>query len=190
MTRRLFVAIEPSEACREIVRTARAALAERFPDARVRWQPDENVHLTLAFLGNVAEEQVDECAQQLATCVEHHRTFELASSRLGAFPSPLRPSVIWLGLRADTTGELASLQRDVAAAYRHIRDDARPFRPHITLGRVKNMAGTDRQEFAAALTELPEATTAWLAPRVILFESRLTPDGAVHTPVETAELRS
>lgn len=190
MTRRLFIAVEPSAACRQISGAAKAALAARFPAARIRWQPDENVHLTLAFLGNVDEAQVEECAQRLAATAARHRTFQLASSRLGAFPSALRPSVIWLGLQAETTGTLASLQRDIASAYRDIREDARPFRPHLTLGRVKDLAGTDRREFAAALAELPEDVTAWTVRRVVLFESRLTPEGAVHAPVASVELGS
>jgi 2'-5' RNA ligase len=183
MTKRLFVALSPSTECRELVALARETLKARFPDMRIRWQPDSNVHLTLSFLGNVAEELLEDCQERLTACGERAQRFDLCTTRLGAFPSPLRPSVIWLGIDADPADALSSLQRDVASAYRHIREERRPFRPHITLGRVKDVGSSNRAAIAAVLTELPASSTCWRCDQVTLFESTLAPEGAVHTPL-------
>lgn len=188
MTRRLFVALAPSLDCRELVALARETLEARFPDMRMRWQPDANVHLTLSFLGNVGEELLDDCRDRLTACARRAQRFDLCTTHLGAFPSPVRPSVIWLGVDAAPDSALTSLQRDVAAAYRHIRDDRRPFRPHITLGRVKDMGSANRAAFAAELTGLPASSARWRCEQVTLFESTLTPEGALHAPLHVAAI--
>lgn len=188
MSRRLFVAVEPSKDCRALLTATQTALAERFPSLRVRWQPAENLHLTLAFLGHVSDDDAEVCAQRVASLAPSHRRFALGTTRLGAFPSPLRPSVLWLGVRAEPPDALASLQRDVAGAFRHLHDDRKPFRPHLTLARVKSLGGTPRPELATALAELPEEQIRWTVEDVVLFESRLSSEGAVHTPVRTVTL--
>lgn len=188
MSTRLFVALEPPPEVRAVAADARAALRERFPDLRVRWQPDANVHLTLAFLGNVPDDEVAACGDRLDACAGRARRFEATTTRLGAFPSPLRPSVIWLGIDAEPVSALSALQRDVAAAFRHLHDDRRPFRPHITLGRVKGLGTSERSEVAGALAALPRDAAAWRVDRVVLFASELSPEGAVHTPVRTGTI--
>lgn len=188
MSRRLFVAVEPSTACRALAARAASALQERFPELRARWQPTENLHLTLAFLGQVPEEDVVACADRLSELAAGARPFGLASYRLGAFPSARRPSVLWLGVRADPAAALGELQRDVATSYRQLHDDRKPFRPHLTLGRVKDLGATPRAELATTLTELPPDTVRWTVREVVLFESRLAPAGAVHTPIRTGTL--
>lgn len=188
MSRRLFVAVEPSDACRELLTGTQATLADRFPSLRVRWQPTDNLHLTLAFLGNVADARVAETSEQVERMAAIHQRFSLTTTRLGAFPSPLRPSVLWLGAKAEPPDALAHLQRDVADAFRYLRDDRKPFRPHLTLGRVKGLGSTPRDEFAELLARLPTDRVSWTVHGLVLFESRLTPDGAVHTPVRVGTL--
>ena len=188
MSRRLFVAVEPSQACRALLARAQATIAERFPRLRVRWQPAANLHLTLAFLGHVDDARVDACAERVDRVAGAHRPFDLTTTRLGAFPSPLRPSVLWLGVRADPADALAHLQRDVAAAFRDVRSDPKPFRPHLTLARVKGLGGTPRPELAEGLAQLPADQVAWRVAEIVLFESRLAPEGAVHTPVRAGTL--
>ena len=188
MSRRLFVALEPSQACRSLLERTQTALAEEFPDLRVRWQPAGNLHLTLAFLGHVDEDRVDACAKLVEQVAADHRRFDLITTRLGAFPSPLRPSVLWLGVRAEPTDALVHLQRDVAAAFRHVRADPKPFRPHLTLARVKGLGGTPRPELAEGLARLPDDRATWSVAEIVLFESRLAPEGAVHTPVRAGTL--
>lgn len=163
MTTRLFVALQPSGECR---------------------------HLSLSFLGNVEDERVADCADRLATCARRASQFALRTKDLGAFPSPVRPSVVWLGIEAEPAAGLASLQRDLADAYRDIRKDPKPFRPHITMGRVKDMSRVDRTAFAAALTALPESSTRWECRHVTLFESTLSADGAVHAAIQTVPIPS
>jgi 2'-5' RNA ligase len=188
MSTRLFVALEPPPEVRAAAAAAREALRERFPDLHVRWQPDENVHLTLAFLGYVPDPDVEACADRLEACAGRARRFRATTTRLGAFPSSLRPSVIWLGIDAEPAAALAALQRDVATAFRWLHDDRRPFRPHITLGRVKSLGGSDRAALAGSLAELPPTAAAWHVDRAVLFASRLRPEGAIHTPVRTGTI--
>ena len=183
MSRRLFVALDAPDACRELATGARAVLDEGFPELRVRWQPEANLHLTLSFLGSVPDEHVEACLEHVRRCAARAVRFKLSTTRLGAFPSPRRPSVIWMGIEASPASALAGLQRDVADAFRQLREERRPFRPHLTLGRVKTLEGVDRGALASALARLPNGDAEWEPDRVVMVESRLTSDGAVHTEV-------
>lgn len=183
MSRRLFIALDAPASCRAVAREAREALSAGFPGLRVRWQPPENLHLTLAFLGNIDGGAVADCATRVEACASRATRFELETAQLDAFPSVRRPSVIWLGIRAHPPHALASLERDVAHAFRHVRGDSRPFRAHITLGRVKDLEAVDRGGLAEALAALPRAEASWSVDRLILYASVLASGGAVHTEV-------
>lgn len=183
MSSRLFVALDVPESCRGVARDARETLADGFPGLRVRWQPPENLHLTVAFLGSVDEAAVPDCAARVAACAARSARFDLDTARLGAFPSERRPSVIWLGIQAQPPEALASLQRDIARSFRHVREDGRSFRAHITLGRVNAVESVDRASLADALARLPRTGASWTVERVILFSSVLSSDGAVHAEV-------
>ncbi len=102
-----------------------------------RWTSDPPFHATLAFLGDVAAEQLPLAAEVAAqaTAGRPQRTFTLAG--LGGFPSLAKARVIWCGITADDPAAFLDHQRTLILELQNagFDPDARPFHPHVTLGR-------------------------------------------------------
>lgn len=105
----------------------------------VRWVPAANLHLTLKFLGPVRREAVEAITAALPAALRGLRTFELEARGLGAFPSNEAPRVLWIGVRAGEEPGLVALQQAVEQALAGLGFplEERPYRPHITIGRVR-----------------------------------------------------
>jgi RNA 2',3'-cyclic 3'-phosphodiesterase len=116
----------------EEVEKHKAAVAEAL---KVNWVPAANLHVTLQFLGMIEEELVEGIAGRLKKLA--HAPFEVKAKGLGAFPSHVKPSVLWVGV--DGGSALVTLQREVEAAMVGLGfpKEERAYHPHITVGRVK-----------------------------------------------------
>jgi len=171
---RLFIAIElPGEIKRKL-----EGMRTNIPGSR--WVPGEQIHLTLAFLGEVDDATLEQLTGALAAI--RSPGFSLSFSGTGCFPDRRRPRVLWIGLEPEPLlNSLASLVREAVLAC-NIPQEERPFSPHITLARLKLPAS---REAAAFLDHPPEQGLPPVDVRdFILFQSRLTPQGAVHAPVK------
>lgn len=182
---RLFVAVLPPPAVREAVAAAQAAL--RRPEVAVRWVAPEGVHLTLQFLGATPSARLPVLTAALAGAAAAGRPLGLRTAGLGIFPGAgPRARVVWLGL-AGEVGLLAALQAGVTAATGPLGfpAEARPFTPHLTLGRVRDEADAPaRQALARAVqAAMAPAPAAWPVDDVALMRSVLGRGGAVYTVV-------
>jgi len=134
---RSFVAIELPGRVRESL----AALRERLrkSGAAASWVREENMHLTLRFLGDVAEPDLERLSETLGEALRPFSPLTLRIQNLGAFPNPRRPNVIWAGVET-LSGTLLEVQAAVEAAARAIGlpPDDKPFHPHITLARIRD----------------------------------------------------
>jgi 2'-5' RNA ligase len=175
---RLFIAIElPEEVREELCR-----LRIQIPGAR--WVPESQIHLTLAFLGDVETERVAGLTERLSGLAAP--PFQLCFDRLGCFPGRSRPRVLWVGVRPDPLlTSLADRLREILREW-DIPQDERPFSPHITLARLKLPASRESAAFLDRPFRLESPTVS--AEEFILFESRLTPAGAIHTPLKRFRL--
>ena len=164
---RLFVALElPEEAAREL-----AALRARADPEVWRPVPDAALHLTLAFLGPRPEEAVAACAAAVATAAGPAPALALGGAVL--LP-PRRARVLAVDV-VDEDGELAALQRRVGdglAGEGLYVPEARPFRPHVTVARLRPRARPPREP-----PEGPEPVR-FRGTAATLFVSRLRPSGA------------
>ena len=184
---RTFICIELSAAERE--RLAVAVGLVRRHRARVSWVAPTNLHLTLAFLGDVDETRVPDAIAAVERATEGRGPIELRLGDPGAFPSLARPRVLWVGVEGDTPS-LEALQTAVAREVEAARlpHDAKPFRPHLTLGRVKDARDP---ALAATTAELELAATAgppFVVDEVVVMRSDLDPKGARHTPLARVAL--
>ncbi len=174
---RLFIAVPLVEEARAEVGAVLRRLKEH--DWPVRWVREEGLHLTLKFFGEVTTDRVDAIVEMLdfATVGMTPMTFRLAGT--GVFPSGARqPRVINLGVDADPSCELLQDRIERGAEQLGFPPEGRPFRPHVTLGRVRE--GQRLQAgWQSELERIPEGT-AFLADRVVLFESELTPSGPTY----------
>jgi RNA 2',3'-cyclic 3'-phosphodiesterase len=179
-TIRAFLAIAPSAAVVQEIGSIQRRLQHSCSFA-IRWLKPESIHLTLKFFGDVSEEDI----MVLARIVEQHSPvlapLQLTVKKLGVFPSLHRPRVLWIGLEGETA-PLSTLQQNLEqgwAACGFNRED-RAFRPHLTIGRIKSprLAG-DPVKFMAQAGDC--STGSFRADGLTLFQSLLTPQGAVYT---------
>ncbi len=178
---RLFFAVPiPPPAARAAARVSTRLRALAGP-ARVSWVRTETLHLTLRFLGDRPEEAIPDLVAAGERAAAEAAPFEVRLHGGGSFPGRRgRPRVLWLGVRSE--GALARLARDLDAALdavAGIPPDGRPFRSHLTLGRVR--AG-DARRAAAFLAGLDETARFGVAG-FTLYRSTLHPAGAIHEAV-------
>lgn len=153
----------------------------------VRWVSADTIHITLKFCGEIERNTVSALCAQLEK-EDLGNAFRLCVSGIGGFPSLSSPRVIWAGIKGQTA-ELKRLWRIVeSCAGLFGIEEERRFSPHITLGRRKDTAPLG-PAFAAALLkdaiELPE----WTVGEIIMMESKLTPGGPIHTPLDCFALK-
>ena len=139
---RLFLAINfPAPVQREIA-TATAPLRQCAPE--LGWTAEDRLHLTLKFLGEQAESRVDALAETLAKTAVHHRELLMTVGGIGAFPNFRRPRVVWIGVSPEPKLELLHHDVESTCETLGIPVDGKPFRPHLTLARVKQRAADPR----------------------------------------------
>ncbi len=177
---RAFIAVDLDEA----TRTAAADLLARLREGSgrgVRWVRPEALHVTLFFLGSIAPEQVGPIARSVASEVGALAPFRLELGEAQLFPSPRRPRVVAVEVAPeDRLAELAgAVQRGVVAE--GFEPEDRPFRAHLTLGRIK----TGR---APATRGLTASGASCEVSEVVLFESELRREGAEYTPLQRMPL--
>jgi 2'-5' RNA ligase len=188
---RSFVAIELSRSIQQQL----AAIIGKLKSPRtqaVRWVPAENIHLTIKFLGDVSPTNMDLLKNMLKVEVSRQNSFTLTVGGMGAFPTPKRPRVIWVGITAPT--QLTSLVHLVEAETNKLgyASEERPFSPHLTLGRVSQNATPEQVHLVAeALAGLTVGQLGTAEVReVILFKSELRPSGAEYAPLLKVPLRA
>lgn len=133
---RLFVAVIPP---RPVVLELRAALTTLPHDnPGLRWSRPETWHVTLAFFGDVPDDSLDDLKERLGRAAARNTPMELALAGGGHFGG----RTLWTGVQGerDRLGRLAESVNSVARRC-HIKVDERPFRPHLTLARVRDTAG-------------------------------------------------
>jgi RNA 2',3'-cyclic 3'-phosphodiesterase len=164
---RLFVAIVPP--ARALAELADAVGPLRQARPELRWTTQADWHLTLAFLGEVADRVLPDLAVRLERAAARHPTRRLAISGGGAFPGPRRASVLWAGIESDV--DLGPLAASVAAGARRAGapppDEGRRYRAHVTLARCRSQA--DVVELTSALSGF--AGSPWTADSVRLIRS-------------------
>lgn len=146
-------------------------------DLEVAWVPPPNMHITLRFLGQVTEPLAYALKEMLELSVRGIAPFELSSMGIGAFPDAQHPRTIWAGTDAGS-GELCDLASNVTARLVEagFRFEDKPFRPHVTIGRVKKGGG---EAFAKCLASLGEQRYGSSVVRnIYCYRSDLQPSGA------------
>lgn len=170
---RLFVAVNLPDDVRRAIGAATDPL--RRAGLPVKWVDPGGLHLTLKFLGAVDSAQVPGVREALERACSGARAFALPLGGFGAFPSPERARVVWVGCEPVPPLELLQhgVEREFAALGYSL--EGRPFRPHLTLGRSRAPGGV--HGLAPLLADATFADTVTVRT-VDLMESTLSPAGA------------
>ena len=185
--RRIFVAVALAPALLAAVSGVRGRLAEA--DSTLRWVPPENLHFTLKFLGGITPPQLTGVVAAAREVAARTQRFSITLAGLGAFPSARRPRVVWAGVSSGADHLVALAEHlDVVLRPAHASREDRPFRPHLTIARVRDAAPVrDLSKEIDALRELEWGCQTVGA--ICVMESHLRPSGAVYQPVEEVWLR-
>ena len=173
---RVFVAVPLDEETRH--RLAHV-VAERVPEIPGGAVDPQKWHLTLRFLGEVDEVGVDRIRHSLDTA-DLGGPFTMAWGGLGAFPRPTRASVLWVGVPRGADG-LRSLwmATDMALEDAGFPPEDRPFRPHLTIARIR-----PPEDVSGVTAGEPLAAVSMQVDRITLFQSRLGRGGAAYSVVD------
>ena len=179
---RAFVAIDLSEQVRQTLIAFSSGLKAEQHDRLASWSRPGAIHLTLIFLGDVAEANVQRLRVSLDDVARATHPFSIVVRGTGFFPSERRPRILWAGI--EEVEELKALRRDVVegAARLGFQTDKKSFRPHITLARFRTPVGAARI-VERATTDRDRVFGETMVTEFRLYRSRLTPAGAVHEVV-------
>ena len=178
-TIRSFIAIELPEEITETIRKIAAGF--RRYKLNIRWVRPENVHLTLKFLGEISQDDVEPITDALMAAAERTGAIRLMAQGIGVFPGIKRPRVVWIGVGGDVV-PLREFQLCIEQGLEPFGfpREKRPFRAHLTVGRVKG--NLDKNILLQAIERLGHLETdPFTARSVVLFRSDLRKTGAVYT---------
>jgi 2'-5' RNA ligase len=155
----------------------------------VKWVREENIHLTLRFIGELPETEVPDLESRLASEARRAHPFHLHLAEPGCFPNATAPRVIWVGLKGELE-RLSALQAGVERASSSWgKPEHRPFHPHITLGRVTTRSSSALRRIGSWIDGLaaPELSS-WMVSEVQLIRSVLGSSGSTYSTLATVSL--
>jgi RNA 2',3'-cyclic 3'-phosphodiesterase len=183
---RLFVALEIPLKVREelasLIKNLREA-ADPSLRSRPKWVRPENLHLTLKFIGEVADGKVDAICGALVS-VPQGEPIELEFRELGFFPNERRPRVLWAGIKGSPRLQMLAADVESALERSGIPREQRAFQPHLTLARF-DPPGLDMNLGAAVAQNAGRRFGSLRAHEFHLIESKLKPSGAEYTTVKS-----
>lgn len=182
---RLFIAIEFSDEVRSTLSEVQAGLAPKCEG--VRWIPAEQVHLTVKFLGEVPDRDVNKVAEAVARAAATATPCGLAIAGCGCFPPRGPVRIVWAG-GSEGTGALLQCVEGVETELAQLGypKERRPFSPHITIGRVKEDRSGGRLRSAVEDHTYPSVEEA--ISSITVMSSVLSPKGPTYTPVSRTKL--
>ncbi|MER3424307.1 MAG: RNA 2',3'-cyclic phosphodiesterase [Nitrospiraceae bacterium] len=191
---RAFVAIELGASLRQNIgqlqSQIRESLGRAAPHVHLQWVRPESIHLTLKFLGNIEDGQVEPVNRALASAVEGWARFSVELKGLDVFPDIRAPRVLWLGF-SEPMEPLIRLAGSVGEALNPLGfpPEGKPFRPHLTLARIKERSREVGKALAESrLPQHPFRPGTLDVHGVSLMKSELKPSGAVYTRLHHVSL--
>ena len=170
---RLFIAFDIPESVKEQLVSIHDKIKT---DAKINWVSAKNMHLTLKFLGEVADDKIRDIKKRLSKI--SFEAFEVELSDIGVFPSENYIRVIWAGFRDDE--KMAGLARKIREKLPKFRDDY-DFKAHLTIGRVK-FAG-DKKKLVEELRKIKVKPERFSVKEFKLYKSTLTSSGPVYEEI-------
>ena len=178
-TIRAFIAVEIDPETRQKISALISGLKKSNAD--VKWITEDQMHLTLKFLGNIEQSKIQEISEALKPVADNFKPFSISLSNIGGFPNLDHPKVIWLGIDKGAK-ELKNLAEKIESGLEKFdfRKESREFKSHLTLGRVKS--SKNMLNLVKLLKETGFSSETDISiNELILFQSTLTPKGATYT---------
>jgi 2'-5' RNA ligase len=183
--KRIFIAlkIETGEYFLSMLSSFKSGLSEDM----IKWTNPENTHITLAFLGDTEEKTIKDIVSMLKDKCEGSGKFELIIKGSGVFRNLTDPRIIWTGI--EQSEKLSHLNDIITTGLKRlgINLEDRPFKPHLTIGRVKHI--NDKRKLKALIEQFQNSEIQKVPiNEVILYESVLLQSGPVYKPLSFINL--
>ncbi|MFC1568278.1 RNA 2',3'-cyclic phosphodiesterase [Candidatus Margulisiibacteriota bacterium] len=183
---RAFISVElPNE-----VKKKAAELIDdlKKSEAGVKWVEPKNLHITLKFLGWVKESKLDKVAELTARAVAGVSGFKAKFTGIGTFPEGKAPRVVWVGTAEGGEGLCKLAQNlETALSAAGFRSEAREFKPHLTIGRVKDKKNLD--QLVKRINSVKDAELgAAVVDRIFIMKSTLTRSGPIYEKFKEVKL--
>lgn len=184
---RSFIAIDIPQSIKNIIARVQSDFKESGAD--VKWVNPELIHLTLKFLGNIKEEQIDEIKKSMIKSVKGITPFFMTLIDIGVFPNIRYPRVIWMGLE-DKTERLLILQKNIEENLNILgfTPEERKFSPHLTIGRLKSLKGKSRLANMIHAKKGMNIDGSISVNKINLMKSELRVTGPIYSVLETVSL--
>ncbi len=199
---RAFLAVELSQSLRTELATVQQELKRSLEQqmqggTRISWAQPASIHLTLKFLGDLDEQVIDPLRAALEEAIGRQVAVTVPLERLGAFPFPQAPRLLWVGpsekwekgTDAKRVAEVHDAIEQVCEGLHFLRE-TRPFSPHLTLARIK--MGERHVGVALANSRVLDrllSLGSLVIESVVLMQSELNPTGSVYTKLWDVRLR-
>lgn len=191
---RAFLAAELTGDLRKQIAQVQQDLRQRLPrdcskSVRVSWVQPSSIHLTIKFLGETDESLIEPLRAAIEPVASEHRTVQIPLERLGVFPGPQQPRVLWVGAsepweRGGDATRLSGLHDAVERCCHSLgfAPEGRPLSPHLTLARIKEGGRQVGQALAnSGALDRPLLLGTLAVDAIALMKSDLRPTGPVYT---------
>jgi 2'-5' RNA ligase len=183
---RLFFAIELADDVQDLLDEATTSLRAEAPE--LAWVERKKRHLTLKFLGDLADDALPRLVDAADRAAAAHGPMEMSVRDIGAFPNFRRARVVWIGVEQERRLELLHHDLELACESAGFEVEGRPFRPHVTLARVRSPLPVGRLKTLARVARSVRVRASVPVEHITLFESILAPSGARYRHVHSATL--
>jgi 2'-5' RNA ligase len=188
---RVFIAIDIDDKIRKAIADVQKQLNAKvdIKKSDAKWVEPENIHLTLKFLGEISDEQLEEVKEITNTVAHAHQKFNLDIESVGSFGGR-SAKVVWIGA-SKGTDELLALQKDLdeQLTLADFPSEDREFSAHLTICRVRNpKAGFKLAEAVGQFAKLKLGVIS--ADAVCVYQSQLTPAGPIYTQLASFKLQA
>jgi RNA 2',3'-cyclic 3'-phosphodiesterase len=193
---RAFLAVLLRESLRAKLAAIQSELKQRLAQDPARsvsisWVKPASMHLTMKFIGDIDEQLVAPLHAHMTNVLTGHRAIHIPLARLGAFPRPQQPRVLWIGPseqweQSEDAARLASLHRaiDGCCVSLNLASDTRPLTAHLTVARIKSgERPVGRVLVASGVMYRPLGLDPLSVRAIALMKSDLKPTGSVYTKV-------
>jgi 2'-5' RNA ligase len=190
---RTFIALEMNNELQRHLAGVIRQMARALPG--MRWVDPAGIHLTLAFLGELTNEQLASAQEATMNAAKRSTSFSYQLSRLGVFGPAWQPRVIWMGI-AESLDMLQRVHQALNAELlqRGFEVDTRPFSPHFTLARVKAPLSSEEQshlrDLLAGNQQGISTSQRFSAEHLVVMKSELVQSGARYTVLNSFKLQS
>ena len=185
--KRLFIAIKiiPDENFLSVYNSLRNNLKASL----IKWVEPDKMHLTLKFLGETHEKEIPKIKQLLQDFALNHSEMEISFDKVGIFGSSYNPRVIWFGM--ENNEKMRELGEGLLNTFHEngYRRDRQNFVPHLTVGRIKKVE--NKKFFQKQINKVKgKHLQTFNVSEIILFQSRLTPQGPIYTELGKFKLKT